>query len=204
VLGAQEGRLVLRRAAQRGFSLVELATALTIVAILMMLGMPSFSEYINNARLGAAAQSFYSGLSLARSEAIRRNGAVEFAMTNTPLGVGIENSLAPDVTGKNWVIRSQSVASGPYDSPAIETKTALEGGGATPRVTVLATSPIVRFNGIGAATVGVGIIAIENPPAGACVPAGPVRCWNVVVAAGGQVRLCDPAAAVGDSRSCTP
>ena len=150
------------------------------------------------------AQSFYSGLSLARSEAIRRNGAVEFAMTNTPIGVGIENSLAPDVTGKNWVIRSQSVPLGAYDAPAIETKSALEGGGATPRVTILATAPIVRFDGIGAAVAGIGTIAIENPAAGLCVPAGPVRCWNVIVAPGGQVRLCDPAAAIGDSRACLP
>ena len=195
---------MLTKAAQRGFSLVELATAMTIIAILMMLGMPSFSEYINNARLGAVAQSFYAGLNQARSEAIRRNVAVEFAMTNTPIGPGIENSLAPDVTGKSWVIRSQTVNPGPYDSPAIESKSALEGGGSTPRVTILAAAPIVRFNGIGAATAGIGTIAIENPPAGACVPTGPVRCWNIVVAPGGQVRLCDPAASVGDTRSCTP
>jgi prepilin-type N-terminal cleavage/methylation domain-containing protein len=63
---------VLTKAAQRGYPLVELATAMTIIAILMMLGMPSFSEYINNARLGAVAQSFYAGLNQARSEAIRR------------------------------------------------------------------------------------------------------------------------------------
>ena len=195
---------MLKQAAQRGVSLIELATALTILAILLMLGMPSFREYINNARLGAVAQSFYAGLSLARSEAIRRNVPVEFAMTNTPIGTGIENSLAPDPTGKNWVIRSQTVTPGPYDAPAIESKSAKEGGGTTPQVTILATAPIVRFNGIGAATAGVGTIVIENPPAGACVPAGPVRCWNIVVAPGGQVRLCDPAASVGDTRSCTP
>ena len=195
---------MLIRPSQRGFSIVELAVAITIVAILMMLGMPSFSEYINNARLGAVAQSFYSGLSLARSEAIRRNVPVEFVMTSTAIAPGIENALVEDATGKNWVIRSQTVAAGPYDSPAIETRSANEGGGSTPRVTILAPSAIVRFNGIGAATAGVGTIVIENPPAGACVPTGPVRCWNIVVAAGGQVRLCDPAAAFGDSRACTP
>jgi type IV fimbrial biogenesis protein FimT len=196
---------VLKHALQRGFSIVELAVTITIVAILMMLGMPSFSEYINNARLGAVAQSFYAGLSQARSEAIRLNVPVEFVMTSTPIAPGIENALAPDVAGKNWVIRSQTVTAGPYDSPAIDMKAAQEGGGATPRVTILATAAIVRFNGIGAATAGVGPIAIENPAAGACVLAGgPVRCWSIVVAPGGQVRLCDPAAPVGDTRSCTP
>ena len=193
---------MLIKPSQRGFSIVELAVTITIVAILMMLGMPSFSEYINNARLGAVAQSFYSGLSLARSEAIRRNVQVEFVMTNTAIGPGIENSAAPDPTGKIWVVRSHTVNPGPYDSPAIDSKSASEGGGATPRVTILATAPVVTFNGIGAATTGVGAIAIENPAAGACVPTGPVRCWAVVVAPGGQVRLCDPAASVGDTRSC--
>jgi len=193
---------VLIKPSQRGFSIVELAVTITIIAILMMLGMPSFSEYINNARLGAVAQSFYSGLSLARSEAIRRNVPVEFVITSTAIGPGIENAAAPDPAGKNWVVRSHSVIPGPYDSPPIDSKSASEGGGATPRVTILAAAPIVTFNGIGAATTGVGTIAIENPPAGACVPAGPVRCWNIVVAPGGQVRLCDPAASFGDTRSC--
>ena len=127
-------------------------------------------------------------------------------MTNTPIGPGIENSLGarrhrqelgdPQPHGEP---RSRTT------SPAIESKSALEGGGSTPRVTILATAPIVSFNGLGAATAGIGTIAIENPPAGACVLAGgPVRCWNIVVAPGGQVRLCDPAASVGDTRSCTP
>ena len=71
-------------------------------------------------------------------------------------------------------------------------------------MTILATAPIVRFNGIGAATAGVGAIAIENPPAGACVAGGSGPLLGVVVAPGGQVRLCDPAAPFGDTRSCTP
>jgi type IV fimbrial biogenesis protein FimT len=202
VLDPEEGRIVLKRSAQRGFSLVELATAITIVAILMMLGMPSFSEYIANARLGTMAQSFFSGLSLARSEAIRRNAPVQFAMTNDPVVAGIENTLNADVTGRNWVIRTSASGAAPFDSPPIETKSGLEGGGTIPRVTVNAVAPIVTFDGLGAATTGIGTISIQNPAAGLCAPAGPVRCWNVVVAAGGQVRLCDPAASVGDSRAC--
>lgn len=188
--------------AQHGFSLIELSIAITIIAILVMLGMPSFAEYMSNARLAAMAQSFFSGLNVARSEAIRRNGTVEFAMTNTPLGPGIENSLLADVTGKNWVVRSKPTPLAVYDSPPIDAKTALEGGGTTPRVTVNSTTSIVTFDGLGTATSGVATIAIDNPPAGLCAPVGPVRCWNVVVSAGGQVHLCDRAAALGDSRAC--
>ncbi|MEP7300987.1 MAG: GspH/FimT family pseudopilin [Caldimonas sp.] len=193
---------MLKRPAQGGFSLIELATAITILAILMMLSMPSISEYLQNARLGAAAQSFYSGLNLARSEAIRRNGPVEFAMTSTPIAAGVENTLTPDTSGKNWVVRRRPSASDPYDSPPIDSKTALEGGGSTPNVTVTATEAIVTFDSLGNAVTGIGTIALKNPAAGLCVPAGPVRCWDVRVAPGGQVHLCDPAASLGDSRAC--
>ena len=202
MLGAAQGRLVLTQRSQSGFSIIELSIAITIIAILVMLGMPSFAEYMANARLGATAQSFFSGLNVARSEAIRRNGTVEFAMTNTPLGPGIENNLLADVTGRNWVVRARASASTPYDSPPIDAKTALEGGGATPRVTVNSTTSIITFDGLGSATSGVATISIDNPPAGLCAPAGPVRCWNVVVSAGGQVHLCDRAALQGDSRAC--
>jgi type IV fimbrial biogenesis protein FimT len=207
MLGAAQGRIVLMHPAQRGFSLIELAIAIAIMAILIMLGMPSFSEYMANARLGATAQSFYTGLNIARSEAIRRNSTVEFAMTNTPLGPGVENALAPDVTGRNWVVRARPNASSPYDSPPIDSKTALEGGGMPPRVTVNATAAIVTFDGLGTATSAggaVNTISIDNPPAGLCAPAGPVRCWDVRVSPGGQVQLCDRAAVLGDSRACAP
>ncbi len=190
--------------AQPGFSLIELSIVITIIAILIMLGMPSFSEYMANARLGAAAQSFYTGLTTARSEAIRRNGTVEFAMTNTPMAPGIENALLPDITGKNWVVRARPNAISLYDSPPIDSKTALEGSGTVPRFTVNATAAIVTFDGLGAATSGANTISIDNPPAGLCVPAGPVRCWDVRVGAGGQVQLCDRAAVLGDSRACGP
>lgn len=192
------------RRAQAGFSLIELAIAITIIAILIMLGMPSFGEYMANARLGAAARSFYTGLNIARSEAIRRNSTVEFAMTNTPLAPGIANTLVPDITGKNWVVRARPSALAPYGSPPIDSKTALEGSSLVPSIVVNATTSIVTFDGLGTATSGADTISIDNPPAGLCAPAGPVRCWDVRVGAGGQVQLCDRAAPMGDSRACGP
>ena len=189
---------------QRGFSLIELAVTMSIIAVLMMLGMPSLTEYINNARLGSAAQSYYSGLSRARSEAIRMNRRVEFAITNTPIAPGIENTLVADTGGQNWVVRSRETGSASYDTPYIEARSSKDGAGINPSVTVTATTSIVAFDGFGAANATAGEFRIENPTAGLCVPAGPVRCWRVVVGASGQVRLCDPAAGIGDTRSCGP
>ena len=43
-----------------------------------------------------------------------------------------------------------------------------------------------------------------SSPAGACAPAGPVRCLRVRVELGGRAKLCDPAATgPGDTRGCS-
>lgn len=186
---------------QEGFSIIELSVALTVVAVLLTLGVPSLSGYIQNARLGSAAKSFYTGLQTARAEAVKRNAEVEFVMTNTAVASGIENALVADARGRNWVVRARPSASAPYE--LIEAKSILEGGGAA--VTVAASAAQVSFNALGGSFTGVGqTIVLENPAMGQCVPLGPVRCWNVVVSPGGQVRLCnpDPAASGSDTRKC--
>jgi len=185
-----------------GFTLIELAVGLVIVGVLMALGAPAFSSFLQNARLGARAKSFYGGLQLARTEAVRRNLLVEFVLTDTPINTAnIENVAASSPSGRNWVVRVQPSASSPYEM--IEAKSALEGGDLN-NLQVLATADGVVFNGTGGtADGGVQQLDISNPAGGACVPAGPMRCWRIRVAAGGQVRLCDPAVtAVGDSRAC--
>jgi type IV fimbrial biogenesis protein FimT len=32
---------------------------------------------------------------------------------------------------------------------------------------------------------------------------GPIRCLRIMVTLGGQIRMCDPALAVGDAQACT-
>ena len=194
---------MLSGARQEGFSIIELSVALTVVAVLLTLGVPSLSGYIQNARLGSAAKSFYTGLQIARAEAVKRNAEVEFVMTNSAVASGIENALVGVAGGRNWVVRARPSASAPYE--LIEAKSIFEGGGAAPAVTVAASAALVSFNALGGTFTGVGqTIVLENPAMGQCVPLGPVRCWNVVVSPGGQVRLCnpDPAASASDTRKC--
>jgi type IV fimbrial biogenesis protein FimT len=67
---------------QQGFTLVELLVAMTIVAILMAMAIPSYNSFI----LSTTATQYASGMAesalLARAEAIRRNAAVTVCVSN--------------------------------------------------------------------------------------------------------------------------
>ena len=56
-----------------GVSLIELMITLSIAAILLALGAPSFMAMLNTNRLEARAGDFISSLNVARSEAVLRN-----------------------------------------------------------------------------------------------------------------------------------
>ena len=57
---------------ERGFTLIELMITLVIAAIVLTIGIPSFSDLIKNNRLVSYANEFVAGAHLARSEAIKR------------------------------------------------------------------------------------------------------------------------------------
>jgi len=90
--------------AHAGFTLVELMVTLAIAAILLAVGMPSFSGIIKNQEIQTAARDFLAALNLARSEAIRRNMRVDLvpAEDGTDWGKGWvvfvdrNNNLKPD------------------------------------------------------------------------------------------------------------
>ncbi len=61
---------------ERGVTLIELLVALSILAILLAVGVPALSQFSVNSRLSHYANSIFSDLALARSEAIKRNRRV--------------------------------------------------------------------------------------------------------------------------------
>jgi type IV fimbrial biogenesis protein FimT len=62
--------------AARGVTLVEILVAIAITAVLAGIGIPSMAGMVHSVKLSSATNAFVSGLHLARSEAIKRNGRV--------------------------------------------------------------------------------------------------------------------------------
>ncbi len=188
-----------------GFSLVELVIGLAILSLLLVIGLPAFTTYIQNAKLRTAAEAFLAGVQSARGEAVRRNAQVQIILTNDDADVTNRNTTNLSATGQNWIVRALDPTTGLYDF--IEAKAMAEGSGQTSAPTVQidgGANSSVTFNGFGTTTLGAAAtIAFSNPAGGACAPTGPMRCMNVVISIGGQARMCDPAVtAAGDTRRC--
>ncbi len=194
---------MLTRTRHAGVTLIELLIGITIVGVVLALGLPTMSTYIQNNKISSVVGNYYGGLQMARAEAIRSNDPVEFVMTNAT-GVG----AAPSPVGRNWVVRAVPLVGVPR---LIDQKLAAEGEGAANQavqVTVLAAPAgfdgRITFNSFGAPTNNPYSLDVTNPVLGACAPGGPARCRRINVTSGGQITACDPAAnsAVRDTRAC--
>lgn len=96
----------------RGFTLIELIVAISVLAILVSLATPMYQSFVTNNRTRSAAYSLVSALSLARSEAVKRNTAVSVA----PLGAGWQDGWEVETGGTQISINEPApnlVLSGP-------------------------------------------------------------------------------------------
>jgi type IV fimbrial biogenesis protein FimT len=183
---------------ERGVTLIELAITLAVLSIVLALGMPSYTKWVQGAQIRTAAESLQSGLNLARSEAVRRNTGVEFVLTNDPPSSGNVGTVVADVAGVNWLVR-QFEAAAYTPSDFIQAKTAAEGAS---RVLVAGDVASITFNGLGRPTAPL-TVDLTNPTAGSCIAnGGDVHCLRVTVSVGGQIRMCDPSVAGADTRAC--
>jgi type IV fimbrial biogenesis protein FimT len=191
---------------QRGVSLIEIMIALAIVAIVLFVGLPSFTGFIQNTQIKNAAENTLAALNLARGEALRRNTTVRFQfVSNLTSGCALaNNSLA-------WVI-SLADPTGACDAAASDTappqilqrRSATEG---TRNVVVDTTGgSTVLFTGLGRTNAG-GITQINfSNSIGVCEHAsadGTMRCLRILLTTGGQAKLCDPKVTdANDPRFC--
>ena len=68
--------VALRHKHLAGFTIVELMLTIAVVAVILSIGVPSFQNLIERNQLTSGINQFISSMSLARSEAIKRNQRV--------------------------------------------------------------------------------------------------------------------------------
>ncbi len=177
--------MLTRFARQRGFTLVELMVAITVLAILFFLALPDFRTWIQNTRVRSVAEALQNGVRQAQAEAVRRNRTVVFFLTNAEPGIG----AAAATNGVNWGMHTVPVL--PDEDPEF-----LRGGAfsdVAPGVTITGPAAIC-FNVAGqqATIVAQGCAAaVANYDVNGPLGMTDLRRLSINVTLGGRTRMCD-------------
>ena len=83
-----------------GFTLIEVMVTITVMAILLMIAVPSFLDVTLGSKLGAFANNFAASAHLARSEAIKRNAVVTLCVSSNG------TSCAEGGWDQGWIVRA--------------------------------------------------------------------------------------------------
>lgn len=86
----------------RGFTLMELMLVLTLAAIILTLGAPSFGEFRRSNRMAGIANDFLVGVQVARSEAIKRQAGVSLCPSANPAADDAACATTNDFSG--WIV----------------------------------------------------------------------------------------------------
>ena len=211
----------------RGMTLVEIMVALIIVVILFAVAAPSFSDWIQNTKIRTAAESVLNGLAIAKTEAVHRNAVTQFVSCGASSWDVLATSAA--AVASTVVCAAPAVAGTSKWENVQNNSVQIQPG--SPHAQVDASQVTIGFNGLGRQAKADDLInggATPNPPVtvnidvsstlagAACVcpmgtcgyttvtpsSTGKLRCLRITVTPGGQVRMCDPALAVGSPQGC--
>jgi len=181
---------MLKHRLPRGFTLIEIMVSLTVLGILLMVALPSFSEWLQNQQLRAASEATLNGLQVARAAAIQRNLLVQFQETSLP-----QTAWTVTEAGTVNVVQSRAHEEGSPNAQITATPAGATTVTFAPLGNVVAnldgTSTVTQFD-------------VSNPAGGSCQPGGPMRCLRLVISGGGSLRMCDPTSTLpaNDPRAC--
>ena len=97
-------------ASARGFTLIELMITVTVIAVLLAIAVPSFSDSILSGKLSSYANDFVASTHLARSEAIKRNARVSICVSANGTSCTTGN------WSQGWVVFHDANASNTIDT----------------------------------------------------------------------------------------
>jgi type IV fimbrial biogenesis protein FimT len=200
-----------------GFTLIEAVVALAIMAVLMSVGIPSMSGWLQ-ARKAAAAASFYKeGFQLARSQAVTHNSASRLVLTensssgqmNWQVDICFPTPATPcNVDSGSWSTIAAAADSDPDGEQGFRSVARSADSLPGTNVLMLSLTPsgadAVYFTPLGwvDGSISPRIQRIDLAPAPGRSGAFPAQA--VVLTLAGTASICDPGVASHDSRGCPP
>lgn len=184
----------------RGFTLIELIVAMTIVGILAVLSLPSFGVWMANTRIRTVAEALQNDLRKAQNEAVRRNRQVAFVLTNNTPTAG--SAIVANATARNWAVYRVPLLGG-SDSSGDESFIQANIQPNNSDTTITGSAAAICFNSVGRlVTQNTAIADAGGATCAAPTTTAPVsydiqnatadRRLRVLLYLGGQIRMCDP------------
>ncbi len=188
----QIGKMLLMPSSQqRGVTLIEVMVAITILVIITLLALPSFTRWIAGTKIRTQAESIQNGLRMAQREAVSRNTTVTFRFTATSPPAC--NSTA-STSGTNWIICSGSTQ--------LDRSIGQAGSDST---LVTSNFASVVFDGLGRTNQNGNKTINITSTQGDCQTGQSegIRCLRIMLSPGGRVHLCDPMLSEGQIGACS-
>lgn len=172
--------------AQHGATLVEMLIGIAILAILIAVGVPSYTAWMQNTQIRTATESVLNGMQLARNEAVRRNASVQLKMeTQSSWKIRVGSDAGELIQSRDYSTGSKNVTVAVLPANA----------------TTITFSPLGRVAANADASAPITQLDFDVPTS--VVAASARRNMRIVVTGGGNVRMCDPSVNdAADPRYC--
>lgn len=95
---------------QRGFTIIELMTAVALLAVMVTIGVPAFTSTINNNETAAKSNAFLSALKVARTEATKRRQNVIVCASNN------QSDCASNNWSDGWIVFEDTDGDAVFDA----------------------------------------------------------------------------------------
>ncbi len=186
----------------RGFTLIELMLVIAVMGVLLAVGLPQYSIWMQNLRIRGAAESVQGGLQLARATAIARNTQAILVFRPASLSYFVYTVPNPGTPPDDW----QDPDAGPAGAvDMVRRHNQADDSSSASATMTPGGAYMVTFSSLGqvVANADASLPLTQVNITSAASTDLAVRPLRVVINPGGSTRACDPAVSdPADPRHC--